>query len=305
MSSIYDWLRGEGLSSLTGLARVAGRSIDYRQQRSNSRNLAAVAKFNRQLDLFNLAMNKRHLDYEKRINQRLAEESLMDAQQAQRGMDFFGMEAAHYVNRRDFSVWMSGSELRELELVGQRELDTAFARHHVDRVKHHQNMLVRREREALLDVQREGQAEVEESAVRTLGARRAQRQIGQNVAVQQRDAARGAIAAGRARLGGEAALQDLTAGQRLRARLDQTREEVGAGVVSGAGRGMRGSFRQTQTARALVAHRRDVERFRMEDGLRQLDIAERGMKLTQAEVAAEGQFAERTAALETGAGADR
>ena len=288
MSAIEDWLKKHGLSALQTGLQVGGRLVDARQNREVAANNAAVSKFNRRLDIFNLAIHKKHLEYDQRITQRLAQESLADAQQAQRQIDFYGTEAGYRQLQLGNREWLTQSRIRELEQVTRRELDTQWLQLTTRNIALQGERAVRAKQQAQLAVEQDALVASERAALGTIGAGRGR--VGAERLAQRMEstAARGVVGAGRRELALESLAIQEVGGIRGRARAEQLRAEVGAGIAGGAARGMRGSFRQVAAAKALVDFARDEKIRSLEDGLKQADVAERFARLahTEAQVGA-------------------
>lgn len=275
---------------ISDLIGIGGHVVDYRKSRKLDQNKALIARFNRQLDLLNLALTRKHLDYDNRISRRLAAESLQDVVQAQRQVDFYNSEAGLYATQRGLAEWMTGSRIREIETLARAELGTSWAKLGVDRAAHAGASGVMTAQERRLAVSRVGQREVEQAELGVVGARR--------VSAQERYAAqRGTVGARFEALGAERVSIRRGGALRQTARIEQAAQEIGAGAASGAARGMRGSYRRTTAARAVVEAGRDLELFRMEDGLRLAQNAEQMAKAAAAGVDVERTYADEQARL--------
>ena len=277
---------------ISDLIGIGGHLVDYRSGRKLDANKALIARFNRQLDMFNLALTRKHLDYDQRINKHLATESIQDVVQAQREADFYGTEAGFYAQQRGLTEFMTQSRIRELEQVTRRELNAAWTGLGVRAVEHKARAAVLGAQARRLDVQREAQVEVERAEAMGIGVR--------GTAARQRyGAQRGVVGARGAAVAAERGT--IIRGGELRrvARLEQAAQEIGAGAVSGAARGMRGSYRRTTAMRATVEALRDVELFRLEDGLKLAQNAEQLMKARAAGVDVEQTYREELSRLGT------
>ena len=275
---------------ISDLIGIGGHLIDYRSGRKLDANRALVSRFNRQLDMFNLAMTRKHLDYDQRINRLLASESYRDATQAALQQRFHRSEAGQYAAQRGFSQWMTASRIREMEQITRREMDTAWLQLGVKATEHRTRGAVLGAKELLLDTRREAQAAVEEAQLGTVATRQvsARRRVG---------AQRATVAARMGVVGAERALVARGGEFRRQARIEQAAQEIGAGAVSGAARGMRGSYRRTTAARATVEAARDLEMFRLEDGLKMLQNVEASAKAIATGVDVERTFADEQARL--------
>ena len=275
---------------ISDLIGIGGHIVDYKRGRKLDQNRALVSRFNRQLDMFNLAMTKKHLDFDQRINKLLAAESLADAQQAQRQIDFYGTEAGVYALRRGLTEWMTGSRIREIEATARAELGTSWAQLGVERAQHRGQAAVLGARAALLDEQQDAQAEVQAAEMGQVGTQR--------VSAGARYAAQRAVVGGRVgAIGAERALVARGGAIRRQARIEQAAGEIGAGAVSGAARGMRGSYRRTEAMRAVRDLGRDLELFRLEDGLKMAQSTEALLKARAAGTDVERTFADEQARL--------
>ena len=275
---------------ISDLIGIGGRLIDYKSGRKLDANRAIVSRFNRQLDMFNLAMTKKHLDYNQRINKMLATESYRDAAQAQRQIAFYGSEAGLYAAKRGLTEFMTASRIREMDTLARRELDTSWAQLGVRAMEHKGRASVLGAQGRLLDVQEERQAVVEAAEAGRIG-------VGRTSALQRVGAQRATVAARMGTIGAERALVARGGEFRTQARLEQAAREIGAGAVSGAARGMRGSYRRTAARQATVKAARDIELFRLEDGLKMAQSAEASFKAMAAGVDVERTFAEAQARL--------
>ena len=275
---------------ISDIIGIGGKIIDYRSGRKLDANRALVSRFNRQLDMFNLAMTKKHLDYDQRINKLLAAESFRDAAQAGLQQQFHLSEAGQYAAQRGFSQWMTRSRIREMESITRREMDTAWLQLGVKATEHRDRGAVLGFQEHLLNTRREAQAAVEEAQLGTVATRQ--------VSARQRvGAQRATVAARMGAVGAERALIARGGEFRRQARIEQGAREIGAAAVSGAARGIRGSYQRTAGAVAVRDLGRDLEMFRLEDGLKMLQNVEAGAKAVAAGVDVERTFADEQARL--------
>ena len=120
-----------------------------------------------------------------------------------------------------------------------------------------------------------------------------------------RDARRASVAAGRATLGGEAALRDVAATHRREARTQQLTQEVGEAAVSGAVRGHTGSYQEVRAAVAEQEFERDMARFAVEDKVESLKLVQRDRELDQQAIAVEKEHAAEVGRLDVAAGEAR
>ena len=285
MSEVGDWLRNNGLDTFRDLLRISGHLVDYKQSKAASKNAAAVTKYGRRVDILNLALHRKHLDFDQRIGRQMSQMSLIDATNAERWRQFRMSEMGYHAMRRGQDDWLTGSRVRELAQVTARERQAEYlaAGARLTQIQGRRDVLTREDQR--LVIERAAERAITERATATTMASRARIQTERAGIGERRDAEVASFKAGRARLGGEAELVAAGSEIRQQTRWEQARMERGAGTASGAARGMRGSFRQTTKAKALTDLRRDLTMFRLEDGLKMLDLAERAAKLEQAATA--------------------
>ena len=295
--AMLDWLGDEGLSTFSDLAQIGGRYVDYRHQQARTEDAARVGRFNRQLDLLNLALSREHNRLSQDITKQRATESLADVAQAEAEAAASDAEARLAATRRAYAQWSTGSQVAELERVAYADLQVAFARYGVETATLAAAEGVRGAERTLLATRRTGQRTREAAAGGALTARRGQQQVARGILPARTAAARATVGAGQRRLGGQRAVAALGGRFRIEAREAQAGREIGAAAVSGAARGIRGSFQETARAMAQGEAARDIALFRLEDGLRQLELGEQEAKLAAAGVDVEARHLEEVARL--------
>ena len=272
---------------------IAGHIVDWWDRSEAIEGNELVGSFNRQLDLLNLGMNNRHLGYDIHINQLLAQQNLNEIAQVQNQVGYWRTENEFIKQQRAHGQWLMGSKLRELDLVAERELDTAWAQVNLaaqsnysrQRILQQKGINLRHRRFAA-DMERDAEwAMTGVERTEAYGAHgRAGRQFQARMGTLQAAQAVGrageqVVEAGRRRVGAERAATGRLGAMRRTERVEQAQREIGAGRVSGAARGMAGSFRITTEMRARTEAARDLERFSIEDGLRQLQLGEESARL--------------------------
>ena len=278
-SAMWDWLRREGLDTLrSGLTLGAG-IVDARQSRRVAKNNAVAAKFGRSLDLFNLALHRKHLEYDRDITRRLAQESVEDARQAGRQMAFYDTELGLRLLQQGHTEWLTESRIRELNEITRRELDTQWLGTWVkgEQLQTRRNMLVRQQSQ--LAVERGALDTVEEAALGSLSASRARAGVEREATARSSRQRQAAIGAGARAIGASQRLLVEGSAIRGRARVDQLRTETGTAIAGGAARGMRGSFRQTGAMMALTSFVRDERMRVLEEGAKAAELTGRMMRL--------------------------
>ena len=297
--TIEHWLEEEGLSTFSDLARIGGRYVDYRQSQERIESAAEVGRFNRQLDLLNLALSRRHNELSRRIIRSRATESLADVAQANAEAEAFGAESRLRATERSYSQWLTASRMREVDRVGTREWLLGRRQIGVQRAQDVQRLAVWAAQGRQLTAQRRGEAEVRGAAMQTLAAQRGEQAVGRTAARRRYLAAGSLHGAVQRRIDAERVVAARGGALRIQARAEQAVQESGAGAVSGAARGMRGSYRQTTATRAAVEAARDIELYRLEDGLRQLQLSEQEGRRHLAGIEAGTRYEQEVARLGT------
>ena len=299
MATIGEWLAGEGLDSLQDLFRIGGTLVDARQEQANIQDRARVHQYSRRLDLFNLAMHRQALDLDQRLNRRLATTGYQEAGQAQREVDFFNAEARLRARERDYNAWLVNSQREEIARTSRAEANVAYRRTMAERAGVTARQGVLAAQDPLLRQQYREQRAVETAGQYVVAAERDEQATGRRATVARLGAGRQALAAGRDRIGAERAVVARSGALRVQTRAEQAVQEMGAGAVSGAARGMRGSYRRTTAARAMQEAVRDIELYQLEDGLRQIQLSEQAAKLEATGVDVEHRAAQEQARIDT------
>ena len=260
---------------------AAGRALGYtadflsgiesREARGYS---SEVAAFNRRVDLLQLGMHGAHLAAQQAMRHRYTADAVGEMTAADERHALYGLAAELAAAERGYSTWLTGSRERVLEQTKMRELDVRHARNRVEWVRNQNQRTVNAASMAQVAAQRDVEATERVRGLAVLEARGVQ--IAEEAGfVQERLAAdRTALAAGEARGVAARLAMEGGAAARREARVDQVRQEIGAAAVSGAARGMRGSFRRTEALRAVREGARDLALFEAEDGLKRLQLGE-------------------------------
>ena len=258
-----------------GLIRALGIGAEWLRGEERSEAIeqnAEVAKFNRQLDLFQLGLNKKQLEQQRDIVRRYEGLAWNEAWEAEQQALLRDQQAEFLGARGSYAEWLAGSRERRMDLLQGRqltldELQTWNARWEAERRGEIAGAGIRQ-----LGIEREAQASMEAAQLGAAGARRRQLEVEADSARYRAHAGRLAVAAGEAQVGG--ARRALAAGAvaRREARIERVGQEVGAGIASGAARGMRGSYRQTAALKATREGIRDIQLMEMEEGMRSLEL---------------------------------
>ena len=297
MSGLDDWFEDEGLDDLLDLLRIGGRVVDFKQEKALRRDQAKVAKYNRQLDMLRLAFRRQSYDYDKRIAKATSALSLNEAINADREAGLRLMEKDLYDVQRGYAQWTTEADLRQIDLVRAREIDTRFGQLGVRQAEQFGQTGVLAEQRRLIDTERREQRVIERAEMRTLEEREEGTGVARVSASARLRAGRGSVAATRTRMGTESAFEAARADVALAQRVEQASEEIGAAAASGAARGMYGSYRRTEAMRAQMELDRDLRVMDLEAGLTQLRIAEEGSRTDAAAVDVERRYAEEVSRI--------
>ena len=263
-------------------ARALGYTADFLsgvESREAREYSAEVAQFNRRVDLMRLGLHGTHLWAQRKLARRYAAEARGEMTAADERHALYGLAAELAAAERGYSQWLTRSRERVMDLTTIRELDVRQARDRMARVQNEQAAYLTAASNAQIAAEREVEATTRTRGLAVLAAQAQQLEAAGISAGQRRDVGAAAVMAGQARVGVAERAMRFGAEARIEARVEQVEQEIGAAAVSGAARGMRGSFRRTEALRAVREGARDLQLFTLEDGLKAARLGEERAQL--------------------------